>query len=231
MSCGPTSSWRSSVEKPEMAGSLKRAQNSGRGTILEPELSSSPALLMKTAQTTASAASALPQRIVPQRVVLTGFMGAGKTTVGYLLAKRLGWRFLDVDTEIETATGATIALLFQKRGEPWFRQLEHETIRGLLTSDSVVLALGGGAIEDERTRNLLLSSGETRLIHLEVSLETVLLRCQGTESIRPILQDHDNLERRYRHRLPLYRESHLTLAVDSMSPMAIVDAIFDGMRI
>jgi shikimate kinase len=158
-------------------------------------------------------------------------MGAGKTTVGHLLGKRLGWRFLDVDTEIETATGATIAQLFQERGELWFRQLEHETIRGLLTSDSVVLALGGGAIEDVRTRNLLLSSNETRLIHLEVALETVLLRCQGTESIRPILQDQANLERRYLYRLPLYRESHLTLAADSLSPTAIVDAILDGIRI
>jgi len=215
-----------------MAESLKPAQSSRQGSTIETEietdLSNDPAVLIEapTGQPTASTATALPQRIV-----LTGFMGAGKTTVGHLLGKRLGWRFLDVDTEIETATGATIAQLFQERGELWFRQLEHETIRGLLTSDSVVLALGGGAIEDVRTRNLLLSSNETRLIHLEVALETVLLRCQGTESIRPILQDQANLERRYLYRLPLYRESHLTLAADSLSPTAIVDAILDGIRI
>jgi shikimate kinase len=174
-------------------------------------------------QPTASPVSALPQRIV-----LTGFMGAGKTTVGRLLARRLGWRFLDVDAEIETAIGATIAQLFQERGESWFRQLEHETIQQLLAENSVVLALGGGAIEDMRTRKLLLSNDGTRLIHLEASLETVLLRCQGTESVRPVLQDQVNLERRYRHRLPLYRESHLSLAVDSLAPAAVVDAILDA---
>jgi len=216
-----------------MAESLKPAQDSAQGAILETDVSGDPVLWMEvpTAQPAATPASALTQRLGPQRVVLTGFMGAGKTTVGRLLARRLGWRFLDVDTEIETATGATIAQLFQERGEPWFRELEHETIRGLLAADSVVLALGGGAIEDARTRNLLLSNDKTRLIHLEVTLETVLLRCQGTESIRPVLQDQGNLERRYRLRLPLYRESHLTLAADSLPPAAIVDTILDSMRI
>jgi shikimate kinase len=210
-----------------MVESPKAAQSSGRASIAKSTQPGEPVLLIEapTGQQAASPALALPQRIV-----LTGFMGAGKTTVGRLLAKRLGWRFLDVDMEIETATGATIAQLFQERGEPWFRQLEHETIRGLLTADSVVLALGGGAIEDARTRKLLVSSDETRLIHLEVTLETVLLRCQGTESIRPVLQDQANLERRYRHRLPLYRESHLTLAADSLPPTAIIDAILDSIR-
>jgi len=92
-------------------------------------------------------------------------MGAGKTTVGRMLAKRLAWRFIDADTEIETATGSTIAQLFLEHGEPWFRQLEHETIRQLLTAPSIVLALGGGAIEDDRTRSLLLCSEGTQLVH------------------------------------------------------------------
>jgi shikimate kinase len=164
-----------------------------------------------------------------QRIVLTGFMGAGKSTVGRLLACRLGWRFVDVDDEIEAAQGATIAAIFAQRGEPWFRQLEHETIRRLLNSERLVLALGGGAIEDERTRSLLLQAEETRLVHLDVSLDTVLLRCRGTETLRPVLQDHVRLETRYQRRLPLYRQAHLTVPVDSILPEAVVATILAQM--
>jgi shikimate kinase len=160
-----------------------------------------------------------------QRIVLTGFMGAGKTTVGQMLAKRLAWQFLDVDAEIEASTRSTIAQIFQERGEPWFRQFEHETIGRLLRADSLVLALGGGAIEDPRTRSQLLNGDRTLLVHLEASLETVLTRCSGTENVRPVLQDRHHLEDRYRRRLPLYRESHLTVAVDSLSPDAVVETI------
>jgi shikimate kinase len=162
-----------------------------------------------------------------RRVVLTGFMGAGKTTVGNLLGQRLGWQFVDADAQIEAEAGKTIAQLFIEQGEPWFRQLEHETIRQLLELDSLVLALGGGAIEDERTRALLLSLPGTQLIHLEASLATILNRCRGTESLRPVLQDTANLEGRYLHRLPLYRQAHLTLLVDSMHAAAAVEAILD----
>jgi len=201
-----------------MAESTKPAQSSGPASTI----SFSP-----------STTSPLPQpviRKIVQRIVLTGFMGAGKTTVGRLLARDLAWKFIDADSEIEAATGTTIARLFEERGEPWFRQFEHETIRQLLTSPSVVLALGGGAIEDHRTRKLLLSSEGTHLVHLEASLDTVLLRCQGTEWVRPILRDQINLADRYERRLPLYRESHHTVIVDSLSPNAVVAAILQSIR-
>jgi shikimate kinase len=160
-----------------------------------------------------------------RRIVLTGFMGAGKSTVGQMLADRLRWRFIDVDHEIEASENATIAAIFTERGEPWFRQMEHETIQRHLTSERVVLALGGGAIEHDRTRGLILRAGDTCLIHLEVSLETVLLRCGGTEDLRPVLRDRLNLESRYALRLPLYRQAHLNIAVDSLPPDAVVTAV------
>jgi shikimate kinase len=174
--------------------------------------------------------SVLPQKL-PQRIVHTVFMGAGKTTVGNLLALRLGWAFVDADEKIEAAAGATIAQLFAERGEPWFRQLEHETIRDLLNSESLVLAFGGGAIEDERTRGLALSSPGTLLIHLEATLETVRHRCRGTEALRPVLQDEANLEARYLRRLPLYREAHVSIPVDSLPPQLAVEAILDHLGI
>ena len=170
--------------------------------------------------------------VLLKRIVLTGFMGAGKSTVGRLLARQLNWRFVDAEDEVEAEAGTTIAAIFASHGEPWFRELEHQTILRLAASDRLVLALGGGAIEDPRTRALLLDADGTHLVHLEASLETVLARCRGTESLRPILQDEANLEARYNRRLPLYRQSHVTIAVDSHSPDALVDALLGqiGMR-
>ena len=165
-----------------------------------------------------------------QRIVLTGFMGAGKTTVGKMLAERLGWQFLDADAEMEAEAESTISEIFRERGEAWFRQYERETILRLLASESLILALGGGAIEDDRTRSRLLNSDGLYLVHLEASLKTVLDRCLGTESLRPVLQDRLNLENRYRRRLPLYRESHLTIAVDSIPPGAFVETILDHLE-
>lgn len=162
---------------------------------------------------------------LPRRLVLTGFMGSGKSTIGRLLARQLRWRFIDADAAIESAAGTSIARIFAERGEAWFRQLEHDTIRSLASGDQLVLALGGGAIEDERTRSLLLTNLGTRLIHLNVSLDTVLLRCRGSESVRPLLQDKDGLEARYHRRLPLYSLAHLNLAVDQLRPPAVVDAV------
>lgn len=178
-------------------------------------------------------------RDLPPRIVVTGFMGAGKSTVGRLLAQQLNWKFLDLDDEIEARSGASISEIFARHGEPWFRELEHRTILRLLHPHAeaslanrphLVLALGGGAIEDPRTRELLLNSDATRLVHLEASLETVLIRCQGTESLRPVFSNRTQLESRYRHRLPLYRQAHHSIVVDSLNPNQTVDAILAEIR-
>jgi shikimate kinase len=160
-----------------------------------------------------------------RRIVLTGFMGSGKSTVGPLLAARLGWRFADVDDVIEAEAGATIAELFTRHGEPAFRERERSTIARLAAENDLVLALGGGAIEHAATRDLLLASDDTLLIHLEVELETTLARCAGTEHTRPILADRANLEARYQRRLPLYRTAHVSIAADALTPAEVVEAV------
>ena len=161
----------------------------------------------------------------PQRIVLTGFMGSGKSTVGPLLAERLGWRFLDVDDVIEAEAGCTIAEIFARHGEGAFRDREYETIARLAADNALVLALGGGAIEREETQALLLSSPGTLLVHLEVELATTLKRCRGTEHARPVLADQANLARRYERRLPLYRAAHVSIVVDALTPAEAVDEI------
>ena len=80
-------------------------------------------------------------------IVLVGFMGAGKTTVGYLLSERLGLPFVDSDVIIEQRSGRSVPQIFAEDGEPAFRALEHQVIAGLLDGPALVLALGGGAAE------------------------------------------------------------------------------------
>jgi len=167
----------------------------------------------------------------PRRIVLTGFMGSGKTTVGPLIAARLGWSFIDVDDVIEAEAGATIADFFAHHGEAAFRERERATIARLSAGDALVLALGGGAIEHPVTRELLLTTPGTHLVHLEVQLATTLARCCGTEHARPILADQTNLESRYQRRLPLYRMAHVSIAVDKLTPGEAVEAILRAVRL
>ena len=168
-----------------------------------------------------------PQSAPIRRIVLTGFMGSGKTTVGPLLAGRLGWSFIDADDVIEAEAGMPITEFFARHGEPAFRAREHATIARLAGEDNLVLALGGGAIETATIRELLLHSAGTLLVHLEVKLETTLARCRGTEHTRPVLADQANLAARYQRRLPLYRTAHLSLPVDALTPDEVAERIHD----
>jgi len=179
---------------------------------------------------TASAANATPQGgsgtgVRARRIVLTGFMGSGKSTVGPLLARRLGWKFVDADDVIAAEAGSTIPEIFAREGEVAFRERERATIARLAGEDALVLALGGGAIEDATTRSLLRNAPETLLVHLEVELATTLERCRGTQHLRPILADRANLASRYQRRLPLYRTAHVSVAVDALTREQVVEAI------
>jgi shikimate kinase len=165
-----------------------------------------------------------------RRIVLTGFMGSGKSTVGPVLAARLGWKFIDADDAIVAETGMPIHEFFARHGEPAFRGREQEAIARLIAGDALVLALGGGAIETVATRNLLLSHPGTLLVHLEATLETSLERCSGTEGTRPVLADTANLRVRYEKRLPLYRLAHHSVSVDALTPEEVAQAILTRLQ-
>ena len=164
-----------------------------------------------------------------RRIVLTGFMGSGKSTVGPLLAARLGWRFVDADDVIEAEAGIPITEFFARHGETAFREREHATIARLADEDRLILALGGGAIETEATRNLLLNSPGILLVNLDVQLETTLSRCRGTEHTRPVLADQGNLRARYERRQPLYRMAHLSITADKIGPEMVVAAVMQAL--
>ena len=141
-----------------------------------------------------------------QNIFLVGLMGAGKTTVGRLLAKRLGLRFVDSDHEIEARTGATISWIFEIEGEESFRRREVETIRDLTARSGVVLATGGGAVIHPENRKHLKDRGT--VIYLRASVNNILQRTMHDKS-RPLLQTEnrkEKLEELARQRDPLYRE-------------------------
>jgi shikimate kinase len=156
-------------------------------------------------------------------------MGSGKSTVGPLLAEHLGWRFVDADDVIAAEAGCAIPEIFAREGEAAFRERERATIARLAGEDALVLALGGGAIEDAATRALLSNAPETLLVHLEVALATTLERCRGTEHLRPVLADRANLAVRYQRRLPLYRAAHVSIVVDTLTPDQVAEAIVHAM--
>jgi shikimate kinase len=195
-------------------------------------------LLLRSARFRMSGSSPIDQPVVsspptdlPRRIVLTGFMGSGKSTVGPLLASRLGWKFVDADDMIEAEAGVSIAELFTRHGEGAFREREHAAIARLASGEGLVMALGGGAIEHEKTRRLLLNAPGTLMVHLEVELATALARCRGTEELRPILADQANLAARYARRVPLYRMAHVSIAVDALTPEQAAEAIVRAARL
>lgn len=167
----------------------------------------------------------LPQTI--RRIVLTGFMGAGKSTIGALLALQLGWEFVDVDTAIEARTGKTVAQIFAQDGEAVFRALEVEAIRNHTLREGLVLALGGGAMESKSTRELLAGLDRTCVIFLDAPLDVLVARClaQTNAAERPVLADRERLLRRFNSRLGFYRTAHLTIATAGLSPEEVVDGI------
>jgi len=124
-----------------------------------------------------------------RRVVLIGFMGAGKTTVGLALAKLLGWRFRDLDGVIEERENLSIGRIFAERGEAAFRQAETAALRDLLqerpAAGDLVLALGGGAFVQEENRLMLEEAGAITVL-LEAPLEELQRRCRDEQKVRPL---------------------------------------------
>jgi shikimate kinase len=143
---------------------------------------------------------------MPSNIFLVGLMGAGKTTIGRALAKKLNKRFIDSDHEIEARTGASIPLIFEIEGEASFRQRESEVIRDLTAQTDLVLATGGGAILRPENREHLKTRGT--VIYLRASVNSILQRTSHDKN-RPLLQTADprqRIEQLAREREPYYLE-------------------------
>ena len=151
-----------------------------------------------------------------QNVFLVGLMGAGKTTIGRILARKLGLKFIDSDHEIEARTGASIPWIFEIEGEAAFRRREAEVIRDLTGQEGIVLATGGGAVLNEQNRAYLQERGT--VIFLRASVNSILARTAHDKN-RPLLQTAD----------PRSKLEELTLARDPLY-LQIADLVVDTGR-
>jgi shikimate kinase len=166
-----------------------------------------------------------------QNIYLVGLMAVGKSTVGRMLAARLGYDFYDSDHVIEERAGANVSWIFDVEGEAGFRERETAVIAELTLLEGVVLATGGGAVLREVNRRMLASRGI--VIHLDSPLERLLERTEKDKK-RPLLSQGDpreTLSRLARERGPLYAEiADYRFVTDRQSPKALARAIEDALQ-
>lgn len=138
-------------------------------------------------------------------IVLCGFMGCGKSTVGKNLARKTGRKFIDMDSYIEKKAGMTVSKIFEKHGESGFRDMEHEACKELCELSGLVIASGGGAFTFKRNSDVF--KGKDTIVLIDVPLDTIKLRLRN-DKVRPLLQRPDKdkvMKELYDKRLPLYK--------------------------
>lgn len=163
-------------------------------------------------------------------VVLVGPMGSGKSTVGELIARWLGVSYRDTDADIVAAQGREISDIFVDEGEPYFRELEREAVAAAVAGHDGVLALGGGAVLDEKTRELLTA---LPVAYLSMDVEEAVRRV-GLGAARPLLAV--NPRRQWRElmeaRRPLYTEvARVVVATDDRTPEEVAQAVLDALEL
>ena len=158
---------------------------------------------------------------------LVGFMGSGKTTIGKLLADRLGWGFADIDKDIEASEQRSISDIFDTLGEEVFRQMESEVLQARVRSVArgipMVMALGGGAPAQPGNIELIENHGVT--IWLSCPFETVVRRVTQDNPNRPLARDMKKFEELYYARQPAYGRADFRLDCEGDDPGTVVDAI------
>lgn len=166
------------------------------------------------------------------RIVLTGFMGAGKSTVGRLLAARSGWELLDLDLHIETTSGKNARELFDVLGEPGFRQLESDLWAAVLQRSQAMIAPGGAVIDEPANQRVLAQSAGSFVVFLDAPFQTLIDRCLQQErqdggTYRPLLHETESARARYTERRALYaNHAHRVIDVADKSPQVIAHAIW-----
>jgi shikimate kinase len=161
-------------------------------------------------------------------VFLTGFMGAGKTTVGPVLAERLGWRFIDLDDEIVRQAGRSIAQIFDSEGEAHFRKLETAALQEVLdelgNAGPAVIALGGGALTEPHNLWLLAQTGAPT-IFLEAPVDELLARCRAAAIDRPLSRHENQFRQLFSLRKQVYMEADVHVPTSGRTPAEVADEI------
>ena len=172
------------------------------------------------------------------RIYLTGFMGSGKSTVGPLLAARLGYEFVDLDALIEAKEGKAVPGIFRERGERDFRALERRELGLLSSRERIVVATGGGVLTDQGSMEIIRGSG--LMVYLEVPVEVLIDRLRGMRG-RPMIAADDGTplgDEQLRERIGsllrsrefLYRRAGIIVDAGVQSPLETVSAILKLLR-
>lgn len=157
------------------------------------------------------------------KLYLVGFMGAGKTSVARALGRRMGWRFEDIDHQIEVREHQRVAEIFARQGESYFRSVERAVLQDLLPQRHIVIATGGGTFVDPDNRAAMLSDGA--VAWLDVPLERVIERVPA-DGRRPLAADRVQMEQLYARRRAAYSQAHVR--IDASRPLPeIVERILE----
>ena len=166
-------------------------------------------------------------KMAPDKVYLVGFMASGKTTIARALARRVGWRAEDIDELIERRERMTVAEIFARFGEPYFRAAEREMLRLLQPMRHIVVATGGGTFADSENRAAINLDGTSVWIDLPLAEIVPRIPLDGR---RPLAANRADLERLYVARLEAYRLAHVHIAASRASTTAVVDQIVQALR-
>jgi shikimate kinase len=165
-----------------------------------------------------------------KNIVLTGFMGTGKTEVGKILAQKLGYQMIDSDSEIERDQGLSINEIFEKQGEQFFRDIEADVIKRLSERKNCVISTGGGAVLRQANIDNLRRTGV--IVCLTADPETILQRTAG-DNERPLLQTDNPLQRikeLLAIRRPFYEKSDIMIDTKGRTPLEISEEIIKEIR-
>jgi shikimate kinase len=169
---------------------------------------------------------------VPLRLILTGFMGAGKSTIGRLLAQALQYQFLDTDHYIEKLQGKRCATVFETLGEPAFRLLEDAVFKQAVQRVKTVISTGGGTLAKPENMSLALSRG--RVIYLNAPVEYLFERVIHSPRERPIVKEPDAealFHQKYHERQALYTQAHVQVSTYKVQPKEVVAAILEALNL
>jgi len=173
--------------------------------------------------------------LLDMKIVLIGYMGSGKSTIGKILASRMNYPFMDLDEQIEQSENLSIPEIFKQKGEIYFRKLENKVLKNLLSSaENLVLATGGGTPCYADSLEFMLKSSDTVVVYLKTSIPVLSERLFESRSDRPLVEHLESLEEMKTfigihlfERSYFYNQAELTIENNEISPLEVAEVIVE----